>query len=71
MAKSKVQQAKENQGYTKDAPKCQNCKHFSSELVKEPTYWQKSRVVEKNKRCGLGGFAVQVSAWCELHSFDD
>lgn len=65
---SKVQQAKEAQGYNpKPMPAtCMNCRHFTSkkETMYRPwdTYtWTK----ESELRCGLGGFAVKKSATCD------
>jgi len=66
---SKTQNAKDVQGYTKKPMQCNNCAHYTSEMVDLPAgNWGKAYQVEKNKRCGIGGFAVQSSASCELYS---
>lgn len=53
-------------------PCCGNCLHFTSEIVKEPSfvpgsYWER----EKNLRCGIGGFKVGKSNWCQEHKFNE
>lgn len=62
---SKQSEAKINQGYNeKPIPRtCGNCAKYESELVDlAPPYNQ--YFAEKNKRCGLGGFAVKKTATC-------
>lgn len=55
-----VQETKVFQGYTKDR-QCNKCANYKSEIVNMGRY-----EAEKNKRCGIGGFAVQSSASCDL-----
>lgn len=65
---SKVEKTKYDQEYTKKPRQCNNCKNYQSELIKIPAdRWYQERHVEKNKRCGIGGFAVLSSASCKLY----
>lgn len=65
---SKTQEAKDAQGYTKKSQQCNNCKNYKSEMVEMPEdRWRNAYKVEKNKRCGIGGFAVQSSASCKRY----
>ncbi len=70
MAKKKVQQIKDEQGYTKDAPRCDNCAHFTSDIT-YVTYKYSSGEwpIEKNVKCSFGGFACKRSYWCKAHQF--
>ena len=64
---SKQEEAKKAQGYGKDSARCKTCKHFSSTSETLSTGWGVATwVKESNKRCGIGGFAVQSSAHCKL-----
>lgn len=80
--KSKQAEAKEAQGYTTAANNCGNCANMTSEralpawIVRENE--ERSRVgmrphsveifgVEKNLRCGIGGFAINKTATCAKH----
>lgn len=58
--KSKQALAKESQNYRKTQVNCSTCKNYMSDLQKNH-YW----VDERNKRCGIGGFAVMKSAVCD------
>ena len=63
---SKQSEAKLNQGYNENPiPRtCGNCAKYESEFVDlSPPYQQYMQ--EKNKRCGLGGFAVKKTATCD------
>ena len=67
---SKTQETKAAQGYTKKPQQCNNCKHYKSEMMHTPAsteHWRGAYSTEKNKRCGIGGFAVQSSASCRLY----
>ena len=68
---SKQSQAKQDQHYRMKADACLNCAHFCSDQI-EKTYdaWNGKRawIVEKNLRCGIGGFAVKKSATCDRHA---
>lgn len=66
---SKAQQAKDAQGYIKGSNQCQNCQYFERELIEvdHPYYSHRKQIIEKNKRCELGGFAVQLTASCDKH----
>lgn len=75
---SKQSKAKESQGYRpKPSPRtCANCAAFRSDRLLP--YWMAERNrevgtkhftleqhgVEKNMRCGIGGFAVKKTATC-------
>lgn len=76
---SKQSEAKEKQGYVTKALCCGGCQHLKWDMVlpvwmetrnnelmasgREAEY-DKSHKVEKNLRCGLGGFAVKKSGAC-------
>jgi hypothetical protein len=64
---SKQSDAKKAQGYVrKHKPMyCMNCAHFQSETTTVPGAFGDSFSVEKNKRCGLGGFAVSKQGTCD------
>lgn len=60
---SKQGEAKKKQNYD---PKpisrvCMNCEHYKSDIIKGIGIFD-----EKNKRCGLGEFAVKKMATCDL-----
>jgi len=62
---SKQANSKKEQGYE---PKpifamCSNCKHFRSDKIVNQWNYEE----EKNKRCGLGEFAVKKQGTCKLH----
>lgn len=59
---SKQKKAKQEQGYRKIPSQCQNCKNFEfSAEVNQFGYAEKKKI-----RCGIGGFAVQRTAVCDL-----
>ena len=62
---SKQSEAKINQGYNENPiPRtCANCAKYESELTIH-NYQYREFTEEKNKRCGLGGFAVKKTATC-------
>lgn len=64
---NKVQQAKDEQGYVKSPRSCGTCTHYKFEAVHKNTEYHGIIVEEKNKRCGIGGFAVQVSSSCHKY----
>lgn len=65
---SKQSEAKERQGYVAKAAQrvCMTCKHFQSDLEEQRGYNSKPNgyMMEKNIRCGLGGFAVKKMGLC-------
>ena len=64
---SKQSEAKAAQKYTKASACCKTCKHFSSDISEMPgAYGVGVWIKENNKRCNIGGFAVQSSAHCDL-----
>lgn len=66
---SKTQETKDAQKYTKKPQQCNNCANYKSEFVDMPAdNWRRAYKVEKNKRCGIGGFAVQSSGSCKLYA---
>jgi len=65
---SKTQEAKDAQGYTKKPQQCNTCANYKSEFVEVNKRWHGVFRVEKNKRCGIGFFAVQSSAYCKLYT---
>ena len=50
-------------------PTCSNCTFFESKMVR--TYYTSLNYydLEKNLRCGIGGFAVKKHGTCKLHLF--
>lgn len=60
---SKTERIKAEQGYKLNANTCRTCKHFTSQEVLMKGAFSEW-VQEKNKRCGIGGFAVKVTATC-------
>jgi len=62
---SKQSDAKAEQNYTRELKTCSNCKHFTYET--EKSGWNNSYTIEKNLRCGIGGFKVHKTATCDKH----
>ena len=67
---SKQSDAKAAQGYE---PKpivrnCGSCAHFKCEIEVLKGYfaWSDPREIERNKRCGIGSFAIKKTATCAL-----
>lgn len=58
------------QFYAQRGRNCGNCKHYRCDKVTEPPAfsWADPRVIEQNKRCAIGGFAVKKTAVCNLWS---
>ena len=65
---SRQSEAKESQGYSKKPANCGNCVNFKSEMTSFPPsyYWPEGQTLEKNLRCGIGGFAVARNGNCTL-----
>jgi hypothetical protein len=53
--------AKAEQKYTTKLKVCRNCMHYTS----DKSNLSNGYTVEKNKRCGIGKFAVKSLASCE------
>jgi hypothetical protein len=74
---SKQSDAKERQMYTpKFVPMtCSNCAHMKCDMElpawmgKQPGVWDDKYKLEKNHRCGLGGFAVKKMGSCNEHTY--
>jgi hypothetical protein len=80
---SKVAESKKRQGYRTKPNTCSNCAHFTSEKVLPAFCAERNDLsvlagfprpysveqfgVDVNKRCSLGGFAVNKSATCNEH----
>lgn len=66
---SKVSEAKKAQNYyaTPDRAICSTCKHYTSDQV--VSSWNNKVLLEKNIRCGVGGFAIKKKATCSSHEF--
>lgn len=64
---SKQSEAKLKQNYNpKPLPRvCMNCENYKSEMIEYKNVFS-SYVEEKNKRCGIGGFAVKKGGTCDL-----
>lgn len=65
---SKQQKAKDEQGYSEKLKNCGTCSHFTSDKVASTDWYGKPFVTVKNKRCGIGGFAVKSLASCNLYA---
>ena len=61
---SKQQMAKEEQGYIAIPKVCMNCIQYESEIIEYRGEFGGVYRNEKNKRCGIGGFAVKKTATC-------
>jgi len=64
----KQSEAKEAQGYRKGAASCASCENFKKDVVPLNRWAGDSYTEDKNKRCGIGGFAVQSTGHCQLFS---
>ena len=75
---SKQSEAKAAQGYTTAVSNCGSCAHMAKDLVLPawmlkdngsglPRYTIEQHGVEKNLRCGIGGFAIKKTATCKEH----
>lgn len=65
---SKQSEAKASQGYVVKPVHavCGNCDHYRRTIKAEEGYFG-TYVMEKNRRCGIGGFAVAKTNVCNLH----
>lgn len=61
---SKQSEAKEMLGYSTKSRCCMNCVNYSAEQQEREGVFGRKYVVEKNRRCTLGKFAVQKMASC-------
>ncbi len=73
---TKMQLAKDAQGYTTAPKSCGNCANRTCKRVLpewmvqanerrgQKTYLLASHGVERDQRCGLGGFAIKKTATC-------
>ena len=63
---SKQSEAKAAQDYDPNPVQrmCSNCKNFTSEKTERTGVFGGIYVEEKEKRCGIGGFAVKKTATC-------
>jgi hypothetical protein len=65
---SKQAKAKESQGFSKKSPTCSNCIHFCLDKEEKQSAWSMQTFThETNLRCGLGGFKVGKTNWCNMH----
>ena len=60
---SKQSHVKAIQGYRTKPDTCSNCRHYQSK-IEMIRYCQ----VESEKRCGLGGFAVNKTSVCNMYA---
>jgi len=73
MAKSKVQIAKEQQGYIPkvgERPMCKNCKHKIPIMEEFKDWHGEIATYERGLKCGLGGFVVKKQAVCNKHEME-
>lgn len=67
---SKQSEAKENQGYRKDAPMCKNCSLFTSKTEEVKSKWSSQTFQKESEfRCAIGGFKTMKMSWCIFHEF--
>lgn len=66
MAK-KIDEIKAEMGFSKVAPMCGNCKHFSTEKETITGWTGQEYTLDKKLRCGIGDFKVGKSNWCLKH----
>lgn len=66
---SKQSEAKAIQGYIAKAipAVCSNCKHYESKITEREGIFGGTYIVESDRRCGIGGFAVKKTAVCDRH----
>ncbi len=67
----KIAQKKIEMRYNKKPvwPICANCKYYSSQKTLRSTFGLYTEVTQK--RCTLGGFAVNKTATCKCHVFKE
>ena len=66
MAK-KIDEIKAEMGFAKKAPCCATCVHFSTEKGSFTDWRNQEYTYDKKLRCGIGGFAVGKSNWCQKY----
>jgi hypothetical protein len=77
MSMDKQAEAKVAQQYTRESPRCGNCKHHRFDMVM-PAWmaaqnksgqesWGKEHEQPKNRRCGIGGFGVVAAGHCQKY----
>ena len=66
---SKQLEAKQAQGYEQKPVihVCKNSKHFTSKFTNAYDIWNSIYQIEKEMRCGIGGFAVKKMGTCNLY----
>ena len=66
---SKQSEAKSAQGYEPkpEARACMNCANYRSDMIEKSSgfSWSVPYFEERNKKCGIGGFAVMKMAICD------
>lgn len=67
---SKQSDAKAAQNYRREPDNCSACKHFVCDIEEYPDYWDKTKILtkQKNLRCGIGGFKIHLTAVCDQFS---
>ena len=68
---SKQSEAKAKQNYRKEAACCNNCKSYRADVTAHPAAfsWSEPYTTEKNRRCDIGGFAVQATGHCTFFAW--
>ena len=66
---SKQSEAKDTQGYRKSAACCMDCESFKRDVVPLNRWPGDTYSTEKNKRCAIGGFAVQSTGHCTFFAW--
>lgn len=66
---SKIKEQKETRGFTKDAPCCKNCEHFTYDVVESTAYTGVVYKENKNLRCKFSepfkvGYSTYCNYWC-------
>ena len=62
---SKVSDAKQAQGYTRETPCCARCRDFTCD--KKESYPGSKYFVDTNMRCTVGQFKVHKMGWCNRY----
>ncbi len=64
---SKQSDARKSQGYAEPLKRiCGTCKSYTFDPINLVNWLGKDHIVEKNKRCAIGGFAVKKTASCNI-----
>ena len=63
----KIADIKAEMGFTTAGPRCGTCKHFTIEKETVEIWSTRICTIDKNWRCGIGGFIVAKSGYCNYY----